>query len=125
MKSMGVGREKDCFGGIPMDMDEGISAMASEGRERRGRDERKREERRELEASSSPNGASYRAAQVHLPLHCIGKTARRTMRASAPIYGFAQEQSLAANLPSRQAIVTRPPKRLMMDDGGECKHAHL
>lgn len=29
------------------------------------------------------------------------------------------------NLPSRQAIVTRPPKRLMMDDGGECKHAHL
>lgn len=62
---------------------------------------------------------------IAIALHCIGTTARRKMRASATIYGFAQEQSLAANLPSRQAIVTRRPKRLIMDDGGECKHAHL
>jgi len=62
---------------------------------------------------------------IAIALHCIGNTARRKMRASATIYGFAREQSLAANLPSRQAIVTRRLKRLIMDDGGECKHAHL
>lgn len=106
-------------------MDEDISAMASEGREGRGRDERKREERRVLEASSSPNGASYRAAQLHC--HCIALATlleERCGRALPSMVLRGSSHSLQ-NLPSRQAIVTRPPKRLMMDDGGECKHAHL
>lgn len=106
-------------------MDEDISAMAWEEKRRARERGAEREERRELEASSSPQWRFLSRCTSALPLHCIGNTARRKMRASATLYGFAREQSLAANLPSRQAIVTRRPKRLIMDEEGECKHAHL
>lgn len=121
----GLDGEKDFFLWGDMGMDEGISAMASE--EKRTARERREEKRREkrIGGKHSPQWRFLSRCTSALPLHCIGNTARRKMRASATIYGFAREQSLAANLPSRQAIVTRPLKRLIMDDGGECKHAHL
>lgn len=108
-----------------MGMDEGISAMASEGTERRGRDERKEKREENWRQAFPPNGASYRAAQLHC--HCIALATlleERCGRALPSMVLRGSSHSLQ-NLPSRQAIVTRRPKRLIMDDGGECKHAHL
>ncbi|EMF13712.1 uncharacterized protein SEPMUDRAFT_84826 [Sphaerulina musiva SO2202] len=68
MKSMGVGREKDCFGGIWIWM-RAHQQWRRRRRERRGRDERKETREERWRQAVLPNGASYRAAQVHC--HCI------------------------------------------------------
>lgn len=96
-------------------------------REEKGEGEMRGKDKREENWMQAvlPNGASYRAAQLHC--HCIALATlleERCGRALPSMVLRGSSHSLQ-NLPSRQTIVTRPPKRLIMDDGGECKHAHL
>lgn len=89
--------------------------MASEGREGRGRDERKETREENWRQAVPPNGASYRAAQLHC--HCIALATllEGKMRASATLYGFARAQSLAAKSPKSPGHRHAPAQKI--DDG--------